>query len=207
MNRSLMYTLTRLALVAGFGIATACGDIGSTDGTAGQSGMPGNKSPAELHGDNRGLIWKDAAGKTLGTYLIVAELAVGVSAPTLYALLDSQGILWRVDPIQGTIRAFNTAVRSYVTTDCTGDAYVRSTTLLPRWAVEFPGKGYRTIKDDVTPQKTPMLRSFEEFSANQYRCVEGYISIGIPATYLPTDFIPVQDPPSGTAPFHIESQP
>lgn len=205
MSRFWMCTLTRWTLAASVAIAPACGDGGGMDGPPGQSGAPGAPSPTEQHGNHGALLWKDATGKTLGSYLAVSDIG-GASFPFIYALLDAQGITWRVSPLAGTVDDFGVVVRSYTTTDCTGDVYLRTNTIVPRWAVEMPDKGYGTIKDSVTPQKGLIFRSFLD-SARQDRCTEGIVNVGIPATYLPTDFIPVQTPPTGAAPFHIESLP
>lgn len=200
-------------LIAGIGIMTACGNDADMNGGLEQPGMPGApgmmgmqgaQGPQGPRGSDGGLIWKDATGKTVGTYIIVADL-IGNIRESHHAILDAYGTVWRVEPLEANITAFENMARVYSSNNCTGTAYLKtgSDAVLPRWAVKLPSGSYGTPTNTAAPIRYLSTSSYDQGSG----CVPSSYGTNFSLVFAESDIVAVQAPPSGTAPLHPERLP
>lgn len=149
----------------GPGAAGAAGATGPA-GPPGQAGTKGEPGPAGPRGG--GVLWKDAAGKTIPVVAHIVPFIVDESATLHFA--EPDGRIWSLNARRGTIDAASYASPYYLTTDCSGPAYIQA---MARWTHRVRGAAdIVTFADNakstmVVPQSyRPISGNCEQINAN-----------------------------------------
>ena len=125
----------------GTGAAGAAGATGPA-GPPGPAGTKGEPGPAGPRGG--GVIWKDATGKTIP---VISHIVPFLDEFAILHFAEPDGRIWSLDARRGTIDAAAYASSYYLTTDCTGPAYIPA---MARWTYRARGGvGIVTFADDA----------------------------------------------------------
>ena len=115
------------------GPAGPAGPLGSA-GPVGPPGPPGEPGPIGPRGG--GVIWKDAAGKTIPVVSFVAPYVVEESMALHFA--ESDGRIWSLNARNGVVYAASYASPNFLTPNCTGSVYIQA---IARWTYAIRGTG------------------------------------------------------------------
>ena len=164
-----------------------------TDGFAGPMGPTGPMGPAGPSGPSAIPVMKDANGQT---FKFASQLP-GVSG---MFLMDTSGIFWGYKPGSPAVTAAAAPVNTfYVTTDCTGEAYVLVADVpfaRMSFQINTTGSGLYVLKDGAA------------FSTESFHSVYNFGCATSSTTAAAYDFSEVagSNPPVLTLPLHLELQ-
>ena len=179
----------RLLLLSLF--ALGCAQQGPK-GDQGEAGPPGERGPVGPAGPAgasppRFSVWVDADGGVLGHDLVER---VGEA-------------LWLIDPNSGRAVRSDLGTRYYLTSDCTGDAYVSASAVLP---LEPRHDGTRYLMRPASAPGVVTQYGGTSFNGQAANCVPGTPIAGREASLLPVGSLIEVPAPSFSypAPLHRE---
>jgi hypothetical protein len=178
----------RLSLIGSL-LLIACNSTGA-EGPQGQPGPQGNQGPQGAAGEagakGAGVVWKDSSGTTIQVVASTIQW-LDTAGLTLLFFSDKSGLVWQLNPYDGTIFAATYATPYYVTNNCTGAVYINA---MARWTYSIRGTSTIVSFADnakpttIVPQSwnnTGSCATYNGSSTEMFAVTDGTVASSVPS--------------------------